>query len=112
MSKRRSVVFTAIIFVGLVIALAGVGMLILGVGGATTFSFSMGDFEVETTSVGLAVLAVGAAMSAFLATNLPEGVQVFGPTERTFTDKLSHFAPVLWGVAAVAVLLLALSVLL
>jgi hypothetical protein len=91
--KRRSVTFTALIFFGMVIALVGLILAALGLGGVSTFEFAVGDFTLKTTSVGLAVLAVGVGLSAGVALNLPENVELFGPTERTMTERLRGLAP-------------------
>jgi len=107
--SRRSVTFTALIFVGMIIALAGVTMLLLGLGGNSSFDFKMAGVTVKTTSVGLAVLAVGSLMSAAVALNLPENVQVFGPTRPTRTDRLRRLVRPLALLAAVAVLTLVIS---
>src|SRR5687767_1422989 len=93
---RRSVTFTALIFVGMAIAIGGLIIIVLGLGGSTRFELKVGEVEVATTSVGLAVLTVGAIMSAVIALKLPEGVQVFGATNPTMIERFASFAPLLW----------------
>lgn len=78
-SDSRSMTFTALVVLGMVIALAGVVMLLLGLGGSSSFDLKLGDWSVSTTSTGLAIVAIGAALAAGVALNLPDGVQVYGP---------------------------------
>jgi hypothetical protein len=99
---RRSVTFTALIFFGMLVALVGLVLVAFGLGGTTTFEFSLGEIEVKTTSTGLAILAVGAAISAGVAMNLPEGVQVFGRTRPTLSERLKQLTPLFVIVAVVA----------
>jgi hypothetical protein len=100
--KEASVTFTALVFFGMLIAVVGLIILLLGLGGATTFSIEVGDSKLSTTSTGLAVLGIGAGLSALVALNLPEGVRVFGPTPPRWSDRLRAAAGPLLVVSALA----------
>lgn len=106
---RRSITFTVLIFFGMLVALVGLVVLLFGLGGSTSFEFSISDLAVKTTSVGLAILALGAGLSAVIALNLPDEVQVFGETPATLRDRLKAFSLVFVGVAVVAGVALVIS---
>jgi hypothetical protein len=106
---QRSVTFTVLIFVGMIIALAGVAILLLGLDKSATFDFEMSGVKIKTSSVGLAVLAVGSLLSAGVALNLPENVRVFGPTPPTRTERLKGLARPLFAITFIALLALVIS---
>ena len=58
--------------------LAGVVVAIIGLAARTAFEASVGDVTIKTTSVGLAILVVGAVFTAYVAANMPSHVRVFG----------------------------------
>ncbi len=111
-ARRPSVTFTALIFFGMAIALAGVVLLLLGAGGAASFELALGGVTLKTTSVGLAVIGIGAALSAGVAMNLPDNVQVFSRTAPTMAERLRALRPVFVGLALLALLGFVLSLLL
>lgn len=102
--SRRSVTFTVLIFFGMAIAIVGLVMMIAGLGGSTTFDLTIGEWKLKTTSSGLAVLAVGAGLSAGVALNLPEGVQVMGPSKPTPASQLRKLALPAAGVGVLSII--------
>jgi len=57
--KRVSITYTALIWTGIVLALFGAVVAVVGLAGSTTFEFGMDKLKVKTTSTGLAILAAG-----------------------------------------------------
>jgi hypothetical protein len=107
--RRPSVIFSLLILVGMFITLVGLVMTLFGLGGSTTFDLSFDKAKVSTTSTGLAVMVIGAAMSAGVAMKLPANVEVFGPTETPFPARLKRLTPLFLVVAAVGVVGLVVS---
>ncbi len=110
-STRPNVTFTALIWLGMLLVLAGAVFALLGLGAAVDFKAKIAGGEVTTTSAGLAVMAVGAIMAATVATKLPKGVVVFAVQRRTWQDRLSDRSGWLVAFAILAVLLFAGSLL-
>lgn len=108
--NKRSVTFTALIWLGMILALLGAIVAILGFGGAITFEGTLGSLKVQTTSVGLAIMIVGAFLSGTVATNLPKNVQVLGDNqEEPFITRIyRRLAPPLFFVGFLGVVLLAI----
>jgi hypothetical protein len=87
-AQERPITFTAVIFVGLLLVIAGAIVTIAGIGGVSAFEVTTGSITVKTPSVGLAMMATGAFLSGGVARKLPEGVKVFGPTPPTLEERL------------------------
>jgi hypothetical protein len=81
MKKKKnepvSFVYTALIVVGLLLAVTGAVVAVLGVGGAVEFQGAAAGAKVSTTSVGLAIMTAGALMATVVAIKLPAHVRVF-----------------------------------
>jgi len=56
--SNRSITFTALIWLGILLAIAGALIAVLGVGGAVTFDIKYNDMEFHSTNLGLAILVV------------------------------------------------------
>lgn len=111
-ASQKSVTFTAIILVGLALAVLGAITAILGLGEAITLELTLGDYTVKTTSVGLAILVVGALLAGVVALRLPRNVQVFGNgSQPSWGERLAARPVVFLATAAVAVVLLVVSLL-
>jgi len=106
---KPSVTFTALIWFGMVLAAVGVVVALLGVGDAVDFNVKLGDAEVTTSSLGLAILAVGALLAGFVATRLPKNVAVFAITQPTFLERVAQRAGWFLVLAIVAIALLVAS---
>jgi hypothetical protein len=87
--------------------LLGVVVVLLGLGNGSAFSFKFEKVELSTSSSGLAIIAIGALLSGYVATRLPANVMVFGIEKPTLLDQIQNLAPqlLLGGGIAVAVLL-------
>jgi hypothetical protein len=90
MATRKSITFTVLIWVGILLAVAGAVVAILGLGGAIEFSAKVGSIELKSTSVGLAICAMGCLLAGYVATRLPKGVQVLGPRHSSFLRRVSE----------------------
>jgi TRAP-type C4-dicarboxylate transport system permease small subunit len=78
---KISITFTAIIWVGLLLTVFGALVAALGLGGVTTFSFKWKDVvELNSTSIGLIVMAGGILLTLYQANHLPKGSQVLMKT--------------------------------
>ncbi len=108
-ASRTSVTYTALIFAGIALAIAGAVVAILGLGGVTVFEGKAGGAEVKTQSVGLAIMVVGAVLAGTVALKLPKGVTVLSPSEASVTERVAERAPILFLVAGSAVVLLIVS---
>lgn len=108
--NKPNVTFTALIWLGMFLALAGAAVAIFGIGAPTNFDAKLGGGEVSTTNLGLAILAIGAAMAAFVATRLPKGVMPFAVHKVTWQDRFSANSAWLVAFAILAFLLFCLSI--
>jgi uncharacterized membrane protein len=77
--RRPSVVYSAIVVVGLVLTVLGAIVAVVGVSNSDLFTASLGDARVKTSSVGLAIMVVGAAITVVAAISKPRDVQLFSP---------------------------------
>lgn len=104
--NRLSITYTVLIWFGMLLALLGVAIAILSLGGAVEFSAKVGDAEFKSTSLGLAIVAIGTILSGFIATRLPKGVTVFATATPTWTERVASRAGILilLGVLALALL--------
>ena len=109
-ANQPSVTFTALIWLGMLLMLAGAAVAVLGVGAAVEFKAKIGGNEITTTSLGLAIMATGAVVAAYVATKLPKGVTVFAVHEPTWQDRVADKSGWLVAIAAIILVLLALSV--
>lgn len=85
-AARVSVTYTALIFSGLTVML--IGVVLAALGGPIATELSLGELQVKTTSLGLALGLLGAGVATMVALNLPEGVTVLEPTGRSALDHL------------------------
>jgi hypothetical protein len=103
---RISVTFTALIWLGIVLAMLGAVVAVLGLGGSTVFEVTVHGITVKTSQTGLAILAIGALLSGLIAVKIPKGVRVMAKEEKHgLTEKLLGALPP----AAFAILLLAVA---
>lgn len=112
MAKNKvSITYTALIWAGILLALFGAIVTVMGLGGSIVFEGSVGDIKVKTTQTGLAILVVGAVLSGAIALKLPKGIVVLEKGEKySFTEKLARRIPILSIVMGiVAIILLVLS---
>jgi hypothetical protein len=107
--QRRSVTLTALVVFGMAITAAGLVMVLFGLGGSTVFEVTLGDWTVKTTSTGLAVMVIGSALSTGVVMNLPQGAVLFGPTRRTWSERLRSLALPLAILTVICLVLLAVS---
>jgi hypothetical protein len=77
--RRPSIVYSAIVVVGLVLTVLGAIVAVVGVSSSDLFTASLGDARVKTSSVGLAIMVVGAAITVVAAISKPRDVQLFSP---------------------------------
>lgn len=108
--KKPSATFTALIWFGMFLAAAGMVIAILGVGGAIEFSAKADGAEIKTTSLGLAILAIGCLLSGVVATRLPKGVSVFAVSRPTPIEWIVLHAAWFIALAVVASALVAVSI--
>lgn len=108
MSAQKSITFTVLIWFGMLLAAVGAAVAILGVGGAVAFSAKVGSIELKTTSIGLAICALGCLLAGGVATRLPKGVEVLG-ARASFMNWMSRHAWWVLALALVAVVLLLFS---
>ncbi|MGW1956116.1 hypothetical protein ACWCPI_25775 [Streptomyces sp. NPDC001920] len=82
--RKRSVILSVTILVGLALIIAGAVFALLGLGnvGIVTGKGPNG-VELKTTSLGVVMMVIGATFAGFVATNLPEGFEVFGEREES-----------------------------
>ncbi len=74
--KKSSITYTAIIWVGNILAIFGAGVAALGIGGVATFSLKWDTFELNSTSIGVIIMLAGIFLALYMATHLPKGVHV------------------------------------
>ena len=89
---KPSVTFTALVWFGMLLAAAGATVAILGIGNLIEFSGKVAGAEVKTTSLGLAILAIGALLAGVVAIRLPKGTTVYEVTRTPFLDKVTRYA--------------------
>jgi hypothetical protein len=109
-STKPNVTFTALIWLGMFLALAGAAVAVFGIGAPTSFDAKLGDGEVSTTNLGLAIMVVGAIMAAYVATKLPKGVVPFAVRKVTWQDRFADKSAWLVAFAVLACLLLCFSI--
>lgn len=113
---RISVTFTILIWAGILLMVMGGLAAIVGLGGSTIFDVKYGDNTFKTTSVGLAVMAVGALVAGIVALRLPAGTTVLSGTRaasnRTLTERLAAVPAVYFLVALAAILVAIVAVVL
>jgi hypothetical protein len=108
--KVISITFTALIGAGILLALFGAIVAVFGIGNTTVLDIKWGTVEVQTSSVGLAILVVGAALAGIVALRLPAGVQVFfAGKSRFLTNMIGNRGMYFFLVGGVGCILLVLS---
>ncbi|GAC1447669.1 MAG: hypothetical protein PVS3B1_32810 [Ktedonobacteraceae bacterium] len=107
--KKTPITFTALIWSGILIAAFGAIVAVFGVTGATVFEGKIGDIEVKTQSVGLAILVIGAVLAGFIATHLPGDVRILARKPRSLTEKIASRAIYFFIIGVVACILLIIS---
>ena len=108
MRKRPSIIYSAAVVIGLGCCMVGLVFAVLGLGPFSPISLEIWKLKISTTSVGLAILALGAGFTAWILTNKPPGVALFGgapPTPRTPISSI-----LLYSIAGIAIVLAILSV--
>lgn len=93
----------------LIVGLLGVVVAVLGVGDVAKFGVALGEFEVSTTSIGLALATIGFGAAVFLVTRLPNHVQIFGESPIGVADRLRSAGPIVALAAVIAAALLVAS---
>ncbi len=106
---KPSVTYTALIWLGMILAVVGAVVAVLGIGGAVTFSAKYSGGEFSTTNLGCAIMMTGAVLAAVVALKLPKGVVVFAVQEQTWGDRFAANAGWLAVLAGGTVLLFILS---
>src|SRR5262249_48111130 len=111
--KRISITFTALIWTGLLLAIAGTIFTLLGLSGQSLFEASIGNLTIKTAHVGLTLVVIGSLLAGFIAMNLPEGVELYAEQGRSLTERVAEnarlpcFALAIIGVIALVVYSLA-----
>ncbi len=106
---KPSITFTALIWLGMLLAVAGAVVAVLGIGGAVTFSAKYGGNEFSTTNLGCAMMMIGAVLAAVVALKLPKGISVFAVQQQSWGDRFAANAGWLAVLAGGTVLLFVLS---
>jgi uncharacterized membrane protein YidH (DUF202 family) len=93
--RRPSIVYSAIVVVGLAMTVLGAVVAIIGVSSDGLFNASIGDAHVKTSSVGLAIMVVGALVTVVTAIRKPRDIQLFsedlsGPPEDLTVDWIAR----------------------
>lgn len=78
-SERPSVVYSLIILTGLLLAVAGAVIAVLGLSLPDLFEARVGRSEVRTSSVGLAIMVVGSGLALAAGVGKPRDVRIFSP---------------------------------
>jgi uncharacterized membrane protein YidH (DUF202 family) len=109
---RRSVVYTGLILFGILLAVAGAVIAVLGIGKPSATEVSGGGVDVKTSSVGLVILVVGAGLAGILALKKPGDIELFTdrPARRPLPERIAGNAAIpALAIAAVGVVLLVVS---
>jgi hypothetical protein len=109
---RRSVVYTVLILFGILLAAAGAVIAVLGIGKPSATVISGGGIDVKTSSVGLIILVVGAALAGVLALKKPSDIELFTdqPARPPLSERIADKAAIpAFAVAGVGVALLVIS---
>lgn len=97
--KEKSVTFTALIWLCMLLMIFGAVVAVLGLGGSTFLQFEVQDTTIKTTNVGLAIMAIaGFVITLFIAKH-PKDVQLFGAGKDSQTDlieKIVDIGPIPW----------------
>jgi hypothetical protein len=106
-TPTKSYVLSALIITGALIALLGAIATVFGLTGSTTLDISVGEnYTLKTTSAGLALVVIGAALAAFTLKNLPSNTQVFaGPSSTPTLSRLQLPAFIVAGLALVGLVI-------
>lgn len=110
--QRRSVVYTGLILFGILLAVSGVIIALLGIGKPSATEVSGGGVDVKSSSVGLIILVVGAGLAGILALKKPSDIELFTdrPAQRPLPERIAGNAAIpALAIAAVGVVLLVIS---
>jgi hypothetical protein len=108
-SSKPSITFTVLILCGAGIALFGCIVVVFGLAAPTAIELKLGEFELNTSSAGLALVALGVGLAAYVATHLPDTVRVFGKVQETFPERVARHKLALLLVFGLFVLLFLVS---
>jgi hypothetical protein len=113
--QRRSIIYSSLILAGILMAIAGLVIAVLGVGKPSATEISGSGVDVKTSSVGLVILVVGAGLAGILAVKKPSDIELFtdrpmAPTMRARV--IDNAAIPALAVAVVGVVLLIVSLVL
>jgi hypothetical protein len=113
--QHRSIIYSSLILAGILMAIAGLVIAVLGVGKPSATEISGSGVDVKTSSVGLVILVVGAGLAGILAVKKPSDIELFtnrpmAPTLRTRV--IDNAAIPALAVAVVGVVLLIVSLVL
>ncbi|HEV7939066.1 MAG TPA: hypothetical protein VGP18_13730 [Solirubrobacteraceae bacterium] len=91
-SRKPSIVYSAIVVVSLAMTVLGAVVAVIGVSSGGLFSASIGDAHVKTTSVGLSIMVVGALLDLVPLTGDLSDIQ---PEEytRQVVEAMISYAP-------------------
>ncbi len=94
-SRKPSIVYSAIVVVSLAMTVLGGIVAVIGVSSGGLFNASIGDAHVKTTSVGLSIMVVGALVTVVTAIRKPRDIQLFsedlsGPPEDVTLDWIAR----------------------
>lgn len=109
---QRSLIYTVLLAIAALGMLAGIVVAVLGffgVGTTTAFSASYDKAGVNTTSIGLGLLAVSAFFAYGITLALkPVGLQPFAKRTRTVAERVADNPGLLLGIGVVGIVLLIL----
>lgn len=92
---RISFTYTILIWTGILIAISGIIIFILGIGGLTEIIVNILGIELRTNQVGIAILVIGAALADSVALKIPKETRVLEERKRnhTLTERISRKIP-------------------
>ncbi len=84
---NRSAITTGLLLLGVVVVAVGVLITVLGLAGASAFDVSIKSFAFDSTSTGLAVIAVGGGLIAGVALDRPEDDYRYDPANASAAER-------------------------
>jgi hypothetical protein len=92
-NARPSILFSALLVVGMLLTLVGSVAALLGLGGSAQDAFSGLGLKISSAGPGLVIATLGVAV-IYLATKKTRGaVRVFGGVQHSALDRMAGFAP-------------------
>jgi hypothetical protein len=92
-SARPSVLYSALLVLGMLLTMVGAAAALLGVGGNGQDAFSGLGFKISSAGPGLVIATLGVVV-IFIATRKTRGeVKVFGGAQQTALDRVALVAP-------------------